>query len=69
MSDFDETKMEGNVELDIKREIKLTTKALEKKLLKMNLRNRVLARLSLYENFFTKLEQLDNRSKTAHNGR
>ena len=32
MSDLDETKMEGNVELDIKRKIKLTTKALEKKL-------------------------------------
>ena len=46
MSDLDETKMEGNVELDIKRKIKLTTKALENKLDdKMNLRKCVLARL------------------------
>ena len=46
MSDLDETRMEGNVELDIKRKIKLTTKALENKLdEQMNLRKRVLARL------------------------
>ena len=55
MSDLDETRMEGNVELDIKRKIKLTTKALEKKLdEQMNLRKRVLARL------VSKAEEIEN---------
>ena len=55
MSDLDETRMEGNVGLDIKRKIKLTTKALEKKLdEQMNLRKRVLARL------VSKAEEIEN---------
>ena len=44
MSDVDETKTEGNVKLDIKRNIKLTTKALEKIDEQMNLRKCLLAR-------------------------
>ena len=62
MSDLDETKVEGNVELDMKRKNKLTTKALEKKLDdKMNLRKRVLARL------VSKKEEIENLMKNDSN--
>lgn len=62
MSDSDETKLEGNVELDIKRKIKLTTKALEKKLdEQMKARKRVLARL------VSKTEEIENLMKNDSN--
>lgn len=58
----DETSMEGNVELDVKRKIKLTTKALEEKLNKqMNLRKRVLARL------VSKAEEIENLMRNDSN--
>ena len=53
MSDVDETKTEGNVKLDIKRKIKLTTMALEKIDEQMNLRKCLLAR------FVSKTEEID----------
>lgn len=58
----EETEMEGNVELNTKRRIKLTTKALEEKLDKqMNHRKRVLARL------VSKAEEIENLMKIESN--